>query len=66
MKRRCRVYLNNTIRFKKRSYEVIDALPGERVEVWFISWNHDIVWYGANMKPAKPVNLNLNAQSTRR
>jgi len=66
MKRRCRVYLNNTIRFKKQSYEVIDALPGERVEVWFLPWNRDIVWYGPNMKPTKPVNLYLNAQATRR
>ncbi|MCP4047085.1 MAG: transposase family protein, partial [Gammaproteobacteria bacterium] len=46
MKRRCRVYLNNTIRFKRRSYEVMDALPGHRVEVWFMPWNPDIVWYG--------------------
>ena len=65
IKRRCRVYLNNTIRFKRRSYEVIDALPGERVEVWFMPWNHDIVWYGPEMKPAKPVNLNQNAQNRR-
>ncbi len=65
MKRRCRVYLNNTIRFKKRSYEVKDAYPGERVDVWFMPWNHDIVWYGPNMKPTKPVNLNFNAQIRR-
>ena len=66
MKRRCRVYLNNTIRFKKRSYEVPDAMPGQRVDVWFMPWNTDIVWYGPDMKPTKPVNLIRNAQSTRR
>ena len=65
MKRRCRVYLNNTIRFKRRSYEVRDAYPGERVDIWFMPWNHDIVWYGPDMKPAKPVNLHLNAQNRR-
>jgi putative transposase len=65
MKRRCRVYLNNTIRFKRRSYEVIDAFPGDRVDVWFMPWNHDIVWYGPEMKPAKPVDLHQNAQIRR-
>lgn len=65
MKRRCRVYLNNTIRFKRRSYEVMDALPGHRVDVWFMPWNPDIVWYGPDMKPTQPVNLHLNAQSRR-
>ena len=62
MKRRCRVYLNNTIRFKKRSYEVMDALPGGRVDVWFMPWNSDTIWYGPDMKPTKPVNLGQNAQ----
>ncbi len=64
MKRRCRVYLNNTIRFKKRSYEVLDALPGERLDVWFMPWEPDLVWYGPEMKPAKVVNPLLNAQTT--
>ncbi len=62
MKRRCRVYLNSTVRFKKRSYEVMDALPGSRVDVWFMPWDRDVIWYGNDMKPAKPVNLGLNAQ----
>lgn len=66
MKRRCRVYLNNTIRFKKRSYEVLDALPGERLDVWFMPWELDLVWYGPDIKPAKPVDLHHNAQTTRR
>lgn len=66
MKRSCRVYLNNTIRFKKRSYEVPDALPGKRVDVWFMPWNSDILWYGPDLKPTKPVNLIQNARTTRR
>lgn len=65
MKRRCRVYLNNTIRFKRRSYEVFDALPGQRVDVWFLPWNLDTVWYGDEMKPARPVNLYHNAINRR-
>jgi putative transposase len=65
MKRRCRVYLNSTIRLKKRSYEVVDALPGERVDVWFMPWDISQVWYGPEMRPAKPVDLHQNAQNTR-
>lgn len=64
MKRRCRVYLNNTIRFKKRSFEVPDVPPGERLDVWFMPWEPDIVWYGSEMKQAKQVDLYQNAQST--
>lgn len=64
MKRRCRVYLNNTIRFKKRSFEVADALPGERLDVWFMPWEPDLVWYGPEMKPAKPSDPIHNAQTT--
>ncbi len=66
MKRRCRVYLNNTIRFKKRSFEVPDALPGERLDVWFMPWEPDLIWYGPEMKEAKKVDLYSNAQRNRR
>ncbi|MDF1556363.1 MAG: DDE-type integrase/transposase/recombinase [Deferrisomatales bacterium] len=66
IKRRCRVYLNNTIRLKKRSYELSDALPGQRVDVWFMPWDLSQVWYGPEMKPAKPVDLHLNAMGQRR
>jgi len=62
MKRRMKVYLDNTIRLKNRKYEVRDALPGHRVDVWFMPWDFDCVWYGPDMLPAKPVNLLLNAQ----
>lgn len=66
MCRRCRVYLNNTIQLKRRRYEVIDAIPGTRVVVWFWPWNLDIVWYGPEMKPAKLVDLTRNALYMRR
>jgi transposase InsO family protein len=62
MKRRLKVYLDNTIRFKRQKYEVMDALPGHRVDVWFIPWDLAFVWYGPEMKPAKPVDLIQNAQ----
>lgn len=66
MKRRCKVYLNNTVRLKRRSYEVMDALPGQRLDVWFIPWDLDTVWYGPEMKPAKPVDPTQNAYRRRR
>jgi putative transposase len=66
IKRRCRVYLDNTIRLKKRSYELTDALPGQRVEVWFMPWDLTQIWYGPEMKPAKPVDLQRNASRQRR
>jgi putative transposase len=65
MRRRCRVYLNNTIRFKKRSFEVPDAIPGKRLDIWFMPWEPDAIWYGEEMKPAKPVNLHHNAYRKR-
>lgn len=66
MKRRCKVYLNNTIHLKKRIYEVVDALPGQRVDVWFMPWNLDTVWYGFDLRPAKPVDPISNANRIRR
>lgn len=66
MKRRCKVYLNNTVHLKKRRYEVMDALPGQRLDIWFLPWNLDTVWYGPDMKPAKPVDSIQNAQRGRR
>ena len=66
MKRRCRVYLNGTIRLKKRSYEVVDAIPGDRIDVWFMPWDTSLVWYGSEIKPAKPVNIYVNARNIRK
>ena len=65
MKRRCKVYLNNTIHLKKRRYEVMDALPGQRLDVWFMPWNLEMVWYGPDMKPARPVDPTRNANTRR-
>ena len=66
MSRRCRVYLNSTIRLRKRSYEVPNALPGQRVEVWFLPWDLSVVWYGPEMQPTRPVDLHHNAITRRR
>jgi hypothetical protein len=44
---------------------VVDALPGERIDVWFMPWDISQIWYGPEMKPAKPVDIHLNAIKTR-
>jgi transposase InsO family protein len=66
MKRRCKVYLNNTIRLKRRTYEVVNAIPGQRVDVWFMPWDLDTVWYGPDMRSAKIVDPISNAYRRRR
>lgn len=62
MKRRGKVYLDNTVQLKKRKYEVRDALPGQRIDLWFLPWDLSLIWYGPDMRPAKPVSLAQNAQ----
>lgn len=62
MKRRGKVYLDNTVQLKRQKYEVRDALPGQRIDLWFLPWDLSVIWYGPDMRPAKPVSLAHNAQ----
>lgn len=62
MKRRAKVYMDNTVQLKRKRFEVPDAHPGYRLDIWYMPWDLSMVWYGPEMKPAKPVNLHLNAQ----
>jgi len=62
MTRRVKVYMDNTVQLKRQKYEVRDALPGQRLDIWFLPWDLSVIWYGKEMRPAKPVNLILNAQ----
>lgn len=61
MKRRVKVYLDNTVRLKRIKYEVRHAHPGQRVDIWFMPWDLTIIWYGPEMLPAKPVDFIQNA-----
>jgi transposase InsO family protein len=59
--RRCRIYNDGTIRLKNRRFEVPGCLPGTRVTVYFMPWDLSRVYYGDEMRLAKPVDLNANA-----
>ncbi|WP_300465574.1 DDE-type integrase/transposase/recombinase [Desulfobacula sp.] len=62
MERRCRVYNDCTIRFKKIRYEVPDCLPGSRVTIYYMPWDRTCIYYGSEMKKARIVDLNANAR----
>lgn len=62
MERRCRVYNDSTIRFKKVRYEVPECLPGSRVTIYYMPWEKTCVYYGDNMKKARMVDLSMNAR----
>jgi hypothetical protein len=59
--RRCRVYNDGTIRLNKKAFEVPGCLPGSRVTIHFMPWDLTHVYYGDQMRLAKPVNLTANA-----
>lgn len=59
--RRCRIYNDGTIRLKKRRFEVPGCLPGARTTVYFMPWDLSRVYYGDDMRLAKPLDLNANA-----
>ena len=62
MERRCRVYKDSTIRFKNTRYEVPDCLPGSRVTIYYMPWNKTCIYYGDEMKKARPLDLSANAR----
>lgn len=43
-------------------FEVRDAIPGERVEVYYLPWNRDYILTGPDKLIAKPVRLTDNAR----
>lgn len=62
MERRCRVYNDCTIRFKKNIYEVPDCLPGSRVTIYYMPWDKTCIYYGSEMKKARIIDLSANAR----
>ena len=62
MEKRCRVYLDGTIRLKKRIFEVPGCLPGGRVTVYFMPWDLSRVYYGKERLLAKPLDRAANAK----
>jgi hypothetical protein len=61
LKRRCRVYNDQTIRLHKKAFEVPGCLPGGRITVYYMPWDLCRVYYGEDLKLAKPVDLTANA-----
>jgi len=61
LQRRCRVYNDGTIRLQKRAFEVPEALPGGRVSIYYLPWDLSRIYYGDDLKLAKPVDLTANA-----
>lgn len=61
LKRRCRVYNDQTIRLHKKAFEVPGCLPGSRISVYYMPWDLGRVYYGDQMQLATPVDLTANA-----
>jgi transposase InsO family protein len=61
LQRRCRVYNDGTIRLKKKAFEVPGSLPGSRVAIYYMPWDLSRIYYGDDLKLAKPVDLTANA-----
>lgn len=61
LKRRCRVYNDQTIRLHKHAFEMPGCLPGSRITVYYMPWDLGRVYYGDQMQLAKPVDLTANA-----
>lgn len=61
LKRRCRVYNDGTIRLQKMAFEVPGCLAGERVTIYYMPWDLSRIYYGDDLKLAKPVDLIANA-----
>lgn len=61
MERRCRVYSDCTIRFKRTTLEVPQATPGQRVTIYFDPTDPARVWYGENFQPARILDRHRNA-----
>lgn len=61
LKRRCKVQNDGTIRLAKKCFEVPGCLPGSRVTICFMPWDMTRIYYGDDMRMAREVDLNANA-----
>jgi hypothetical protein len=62
MERRCRVYNDRTITFKRIPFEVPECSPGSRVTIFFDPANPTRIWYGDTLQPARPLDRQANAK----
>lgn len=59
--KRCRVYTDGTVHLQKKRFEVPDYLPGDRVAIYYLPWDLSQIYYGDEMKPARPLDTLANA-----
>ena len=50
------------VRINGHRFEVIDALPGQKIKVFYLPWKMNTVWVGDDMTPASVVELIKNAR----
>lgn len=62
MERRCRVYKDSTIQFKKRKFEVSGCLPSSRVKIYYMPWDTENIYFGEHMAKARMIDLGTNAR----
>jgi hypothetical protein len=62
MERRCRVYKDSTIQFKKRKFEVPGCLPSSRVKIYYMPWDTENIYFGEHMAKARMIDLGTNAR----
>ena len=62
MEKRCRVYNDSTIKFRRRSYEVPGCQPGTRVLIFYNPDKPDQIYFGDEFQPARPLNKTANSR----
>lgn len=55
------IYSNGCIRLKGRSYDVPEALPGQKVKVCYLPWDLSVIYIGEELIPVRPLDKLKNA-----
>lgn len=62
LERRCRVYLDGTVRIHGHEFEVPDCQPRTRTTVFYLPWDLSRAWYGEDRKLARPLDKIANSR----
>ncbi len=66
MERRCKVYNDRTVRFRRQAFEVPESLPGSRITIFYDPSDLSRIWYGDTYQPAFSLHRERNAQRFQR
>jgi transposase InsO family protein len=55
------IYSDGCVRISGYTYDVPEALPGQKVKVSFLPWDLSVIYIGEDMKPARPLDKIKNA-----